>query len=441
MKSHDLLTLAAKNLYRKKLRTFLTTLGVAIGATAVFIMIALGLGMREQQQTLIAEMGDLRMITVNKTQRGDKSKQSMSEVLRPLKHQSNVVAISPKMQPNNVSADVTAGKTERYSASYVSLTGLDFQSLEGLGYTVLSGSPQPGKVLIGEHFAYQFLDKIRPEGRNMVDRYLHPDAKPYFDPTKETLKITFVYRIGESEKKLTMPLEISGILKEDWNKGGETSSGIVMDTAHLTSILNKLSVSQKEKEDAGQTALVKAATLEDVSPLESQIKKLGFQTSSMESLRKPMEQEARQKQMMLGALGAISLFVATLGIANTMVMSIHERFKEIGMMKALGCFESNIQALFLLESAFIGGIGGLMGLAIGNATVVIINLAASGQPILSLQDAAAILQQTGHRTAVAPSWLSLFTLAFAIFLGVFAGYYPARKAARMPILSALKALD
>ena len=65
---------------------------------------------------------------------------------------------------------------------------------------------------------------------------------------------------------------------------------------------------------------------------------MGYSTSSMESIREPMEKEARQKQMMLGGLGAISLFVAALGITNTMIMSISERTREIGIMKSLGCY-------------------------------------------------------------------------------------------------------
>lgn len=77
----------------------------------------------------------------------------------------------------------------------------------------------------------------------------------------------------------------------------------------------------------------------------------------MESIRKPMEKEAQQKQMMLGGLGAISLFVAALGITNTMIMSISERTREIGIMKALGCYVTDIRIMFLSEAGAIGLIG------------------------------------------------------------------------------------
>ncbi len=87
-----------------------------------------------------------------------------------------------------------------------------------------------------------------------------------------------------------------------------------------------------------------------VAQVEETLQGMGYQTSSMESIRKPMEKEARQKQLMFGGLGAISLLVAAIGIANTMIMSITERTKEIGIMKSLGCYVKDIRREFLLEA-------------------------------------------------------------------------------------------
>lgn len=102
---------------------------------------------------------------------------------------------------------------------------------------------------------------------------------------------------------------------------------------------------------------------------------MGYSTSSMESIREPMEKEARQKQMMLGGLGAISLFVAALGITNTMIMSISERTREIGIMKSLGCYVRDIRLLFLSEAGAIGLLGGLVGCVVSMLIAIGINLA------------------------------------------------------------------
>lgn len=102
----------------------------------------------------------------------------------------------------------------------------------------------------------------------------------------------------------------------------------------------------------------------------------------MESIRKPMERDARQKQMMFAGIGAVSLFVAALGITNTMIMSISERTREIGVMKSLGCFVRDIRKIFLMEAGCIGFAGGLAGVVLSFGISALMNLAA-GQAAMS----------------------------------------------------------
>ena len=94
--------------------------------------------------------------------------------------------------------------------------------------------------------------------------------------------------------------------------------------------------------------------MDDVQRVEDYIKSFGYNTNSMESVRKPIQDQANQQQMILGSLGAISLFVAALSITNTMVMSVYERTREIGVMKVLGCSLSDIRGVFLMEAGAIG---------------------------------------------------------------------------------------
>ena len=78
-------------------------------------------------------------------------------------------------------------------------------------------------------------------------------------------------------------------------------------------------------------------------------------------------------QAVLGGIGAVSLFVAAIGIANTMMMSIYERTKEIGVMKVLGCDMGNIRSMFLIESGFIGFMGGVLGALLSYGVSIIVN--------------------------------------------------------------------
>ena len=142
---------------------------------------------------------------------------------------------------------------------------------------------------------------------------------------------------------------------------------------------------------------------------------------------------------MLGGLGAISLFVAALGITNTMIMSISERTREIGIMKSLGCYVSDIRILFLSEAGAIGLFGGIIGCVISFIASIVINLVSlggfQGFPSLVL----AIVGGEGiSRVSVIPPWLLLFAVVFCIVIGLGSGYYPANKAVQISALEAIK---
>ncbi len=141
---------------------------------------------------------------------------------------------------------------------------------------------------------------------------------------------------------------------------------------------------------------------------------------------------------MLGGIGAISLFVAALGIMNTMIMSISERTREIGIMKALGCFVSDIRAIFLLEAGCIGFIGGAVGVILSLIISTVMNLAAYQAPITGIGDVIAALTAQGTRISVIPLWLIGFAMFFSVVIGVASGYYPANKAVKISSLEAIK---
>lgn len=202
----------------------------------------------------------------------------------------------------------------------------------------------------------------------------------------------------------------------------------------------KLNGKKPEWKKGYSGALVKVKDMNRVAEAEAEIKRMGFRTSSMETIRKPMEQEARQKQMMLGGLGAISLFVAALGITNTMIMSISERTREIGVMKSLGCFVRDIRRIFLLEAGCIGLFGGVAGTVFSYAISFIMNMTSKGMSsssmVMGVMDTD--MADTPSGLSVIPWWLSLFAVLFSIAVGVGAGYYPASKAVKISALEAIK---
>lgn len=454
MKTKDLLTICLQNLTRHKSRTFLTVLGVIIGCCSVVIMISIGIGMKEAQKNMLAQMGDLTIINVYSAGKGSRSAKLNNQVIRRLKEMKSVEAVTPKLTAENIPITLYAGRNRRYKSAYTTIVGIDVKAAEAMGYKLTDGTWDKGGrdgVFVGENFAYMFEDTKRPSGRNTVDMYSGYDnldesgmpvkPQPYFDSMKTAYTLD-ISSDKEDDKKITRQLEAAGRMKEDYGKGEETSMGLVMDLEMLKTLLDqqaKLSGRKPEWKKGYSGALVKVKDMNQVAEVETEIKRMGFRTSSMETIRKPMEREARQKQMMLGGLGAISLFVAALGITNTMIMSISERTREIGVMKSLGCFVRDIRRIFLLEAGCIGLLGGVTGTVFSYAISFVMNMTSEGMSSSSMAGAMeADMAGLPSRLSVIPWWLSLFAVLFSIAVGVGAGYYPAGKAVKISALEAIK---
>ena len=118
---------------------------------------------------------------------------------------------------------------------------------------------------------------------------------------------------------------------------------------------------------------VKVNDIDKIQGIQEEIKKMGFQAWSLSDILENMKKQSAGLRAVLGGIGAVSLFVAAIGITNTMVMSIYERTKEIGVMKVLGAELSDIKRLFLFESGIIGLLGGCLGLVLSFLIGYILN--------------------------------------------------------------------
>ena len=164
---------------------------------------------------------------------------------------------------------------------------------------------------------------------------------------------------------------------------------------------------------------------------------LGYRGYSNIEYLETMRESSQMTQNILGGIGAVSLFVAAIGIMNTMMMSIYERTKEIGIFKVLGCSLGNIRNMFLYESAFIGLFGGIAGIGLSFAVSHLINtLSSTGQG-----GNLGIVMMMGDPTSKAsliPPWLALSALVFSTLIGMIAGLIPALRAMRLSPLAAIR---
>ena len=168
---------------------------------------------------------------------------------------------------------------------------------------------------------------------------------------------------------------------------------------------------------------------DNVKQIQQAITDMGFQASSNTDWMEQTKQQSNMIQMVLGGIGAVSLFVAAIGIANTMMMSIYERTKEIGVMKVLGCDMGDIRNMFLMESGFIGLMGGTAGLILSFIISILINRFAGISQMMTGME--------GDISRI-PFWLAAASLGFAVAVGMAAGFFPALRAMRLSPLAAIR---
>ncbi len=446
MRFSDILKMCLDSLKRHKGRTTLTVLGVFIGCVSIILMISFGAGMSESTEKMIEGMGDVKIIEVY----GSSGEAKLDEeAITGFREIEGVDSVMPKLSVGNYNTEATSGLGDRYFSYWMNLQGLDIGEMEKMGYELLEGKyPAAGsnEVVVGQYFAYNFYDSYMPEGRNYRERYkwddqgnqLDPD-EPFFNPVGATVKVKFT-SYEQMDKTETMEFKVVGVLKEDYGKGYETSEGMMVDNAQIKSIMAKLDgVPESQLKITYNNVNVRVEDIKLISGIEETIKASGYYTYSMQSMREELEKETRQIELLLGGLGAISLLVAAIGIMNTMVMSISERTKEIGIMKALGCYLKDIRAMFLLEAGSIGLIGGICGLIFSYIVSIVVNLISFGEVITLEQIKYAVF---GHpdlaRLSVITPWLAIFALVFAFLVGVVSGYKPANKAVKIPALEAIR---
>lgn len=472
MRAGDIAGMCLQNLKRRRARTILTSLGVLVGTCSIVVMVSIGFGLSEQTNQTLSQMGDLTIVQVTPPYSYSSSGSSDSgntvklddAAVGEIQAVEHVSAVSPKvsLQADGYTFALYAGVGDRYQSNWSTIVGMDGSALESVGYEVtegtgLSSSTGTSKaaiggtvdVLVGQSFAYNFADTYRSEDSQYVDRYSYlnnwdgtgdmPDDSaapdPWFDPLSVG-NMSLAVLDGDGKEVARFSLHPVGVLKEDYNKGEETGSGVVMNVSDVRAILAQ--VTGKTPSVTYSQATVKVDDISNVASAENSIKAMGFSTSSMESIRKPMEQQAAQQQLMLGGLGAISLFVAAIGITNTMVMSITERTREIGVMKALGCYVRDIRALFLAEAGSIGLLGGLAGCVVSFCISMGMNLVNSGDFSAAGWHQALFGSDTAARMSVIPWWLYIFAVVFSVLVGLLSGYYPARKATKISAIEAIR---
>ena len=175
---------------------------------------------------------------------------------------------------------------------------------------------------------------------------------------------------------------------------------------------------------------VRAKSASLVEPLEDSLKSMGFNAFSLLDASKSLRTFFSVFDKLLGIFGSLALAVATMGIVNTLVMAILERRREIGVLKALGASDFDVQQLFFFEAGVMGFFGGVLGVLfgwlLGRALSFGLNVYLKRQSLDPIQ------------ISSVPWWLVLSAIALAVLVSLVAGLYPASRAAKLNPVDALR---
>ena len=397
--------MALEALWSNKMRSLLTMLGIIIGVGAVIAMVSIGMGVRKQVQDSIASLGS-NMLIVNA------SAARNSAGVR----QAAGSSINLKLE------DAEAIKKKIADAQYVT-------PMVQRNYQIVNGNQNWNTQVVGVSLDYMNIRSlVVANGTFITQKDIDSSSRVAVIGTTvaENLFGENVNPVGKNIRINNDPFKVIGLLESK----GQSSVGQDQDDTiivPITTAMNRIMAT-----DHIQSINIEVASQDKIDQVQAEVENLlrerhkivgdkedDFTVRNLTSIMEAMTSSTTMITLLLGSVAGISLLVGGIGIMNIMMVSVTERTREIGIRKALGATYSNIMMQFLIEAIFVGIIGGLIGIGIGCAT------------------ATAISQFGGFNTVITiePILVSFF---FSVGISLFFGIYPARKAAKLDPIEALR---
>ncbi len=414
----DFLALAASSIAHRRMRSWLTVIGVFIGITAVVALISVGLGLEQTIEDEVAKVFGVDTFVL--VPRGAFGRPGTGG------NQSQFALDMDWLQ--NAEGVRTAAAVRQQTGYIEGEPGADGRVVRGF-FPVVGLSPE----LITEFEAFLGPMEIQPGGRLFapgdedVAVLGHDMARQLNAQVGDVITVE-----GESPEDV-ISLTIVGILTEDSAAGGQQPGF----GARISAGGDTIFVPYETMEVLWPAAQDVRVTLVKIEPgwnvdtvadrVQAHLRAEGSEVSAVTytDISDAIGTVTSTVSAFLAGIAGISLLVGGVGVMNTMFTSVLERTRDIGIMKAVGASNGNIMLLFIMESGLIGLVGGVVGTVLGLG--------------LSAVTSAAISRVFEVNVAVVASpVLIVVTLALSFALGAFAGLWPARRAARLPVVEALR---
>ena len=392
-----------KTLAANKIRTGLSMLGILIGVAAVVAMLALGQGAKLEIETRLASLGsNLLMLRPGAPRVGGVAMESGSVLRLTLEDVAVIRERLPAVRDASatVNGRVQAGYLNRNWSTQVLGTGVPYASMR-------AAQPDVGRFFTEDENRRRA--RVAVIGRTVLDKLFGGQ-----DPIGETIRLNKV------------SFQVIGVLPEKGATAWRDQDDLIVipiQTA-MYRLLGKsyvdyidIEVNSADEIEPTQRALEALMFARHRIPVSQQQDAVNIR--NLADIQSALSETSRTMAYLLSAIAAISLLVGGIGIMNIMLVSVTERTREIGLRKAVGAQRRDILMQFLLESLVVSAVGGLLGILLGALTTLLLAVAA------------------GWTTAITPGSV-LLAFVFSAGIGVVFGLYPARKAARLNPIDALR---
>lgn len=469
MRLFDLIELALSNLRRTKTRTILTTLGVIIGIGALVAMVSFGTGMQKNVSRVFYEndlftsiivtprkididaplSGNLMAMEGNRTKTAPALNDSIIRVFEQLPGVEQAFAqirFPVKVRLN--------GKESRTTLSAVPARMGQYAPYNNLNHGRFFDTDSEKVAIVTPELLDDLKLKLRGDIENLSAADSSRGFRTVYADSLIGQQITVISTVIDVQRMSQNPFgmfmgnsktptkdhettfTIAGIQKKSDAFQGRPMGGRITVPAEAARDIPRLDFSSvwdllKSKKNGGYSSVyIRTGHVDHVEAVSDSVEALGFGTFAILDQLKEMKKGFLIFDTALGAIGTIALIVAALGIINTMIMSILERTREIGVMKSLGGSEDEIRTIFFLEAGVIGFFGGLFGILLGwlatRVANVVANLYFSRQGLQHIE------------FFYIPLWLIAGALLFSLAVSLLAGVYPAGRAARVDPVKALR---